>query len=61
MYEKYAAARDAKGMNDSQVSAATGISRSTFSDWKAKRSEPKLKKLSLIAKALGKPLEYFID
>ena len=60
MYEKYVAARDAKGMNDNQVSTATGIGRSTFSDWKAGRSTPKLDKLVKIATVLDKPIEYFI-
>ena len=46
MYEKYVALRDAKGVTDKDVSVATGIGMSTFSDWKSGRSKPKVEKLS---------------
>jgi transcriptional regulator with XRE-family HTH domain len=61
MYEKYVAVRDEKGMNDNQVAKKAGIGRSTFSDWKKGRSQPKYKKLCKIAAALDKPVEYFLE
>lgn len=61
MYEKYVAIRDAKGVTDYEVSKQTGISQSTFSDWKSGRSKPKLDKLLLIAKYFGVSLEYFVE
>lgn len=50
MYAKYVKLRDAKGVSDANVSNATGIPRSTFTDWKSGRSNPKLEKLLKIAK-----------
>ena len=49
--------RDSKNLNDSAVSKATGIERSTFSDWKSGRSKPKLEKLIKIADFLGVTLD----
>ena len=56
-YSVYAASRDANGMNDSQVSKATGIATSTLSEWKAGTYVPKVDKLLKIAEALQVPLE----
>lgn len=53
MYEKYVAIRDARGMTDYEVAKISGIPRSTFSDWKTGRSEPKLPKLLKVAEALN--------
>lgn len=53
MYEKYAEARDRKGLNDNQVAKTAGISRSTFTEWKHGRSKPKTDKLVKIAAVLG--------
>lgn len=41
MYEIYCKLRDAKGMKDADVARETGITKSTFSDWKNGRSNPK--------------------
>lgn len=60
MYEKYAKLRDRLGLLDTDVAKATGIGRSTFSDWKSGRSVPKNDKLQKIADALGVDLNYFI-
>lgn len=49
MYDKYAKIRDSRGLNDTEVSKATGVPRSIFSDWKAGRSNPKLDKIQAIA------------
>ena len=53
MYEVYARLRDEKGVRDATIAKATGIGRSTFSDWKNCRSTPKDEKLQKIADYLG--------
>ena len=60
MYEKYVELRDARGLSDYAVAAATVINSSTFSDWKSGRSKPKLEKLMKIAVYFGVPLEELI-
>lgn len=57
-YEIYAQIRDQKGFKDGQVSAGTGVARSTFSDWKHGRSNPKIDKLEKIAKFLGVSVDF---
>jgi len=52
-YERYAAIRDEKGKIDADVSRESGVPQSTFSDWKAERSAPKIEKLLKIAEAMG--------
>ena len=44
----------------SDVSNATGIVASTFSDWKKGKSVPKTEKLALLAKYFGVTIEYFL-
>ena len=61
MYSKYVELRDKKGVNDANVSDATGIPRSTFTDWKNGRSKPKLVKLMKIAKFFDVSVEEFIE
>lgn len=61
MYEKYSALRDKRHITDYRVAKATGITKSTFSDWKNGRSEPKLDKLKKIADYFGVPIEYFLE
>ena len=60
MYEKYVALREKSGISDYRVSEATGITKSTFSDWKSGRSSPKIDKLKKIADFFGVPIEYFL-
>lgn len=60
MYEKYVKLRDSKGLTDYKVSLDTGITKSTFTDWKTGRSEPKLEKLAKIAEYFGVTVDYFI-
>lgn len=60
-YIKYAGLRDERGETDYQVAAATDIGRSTFSDWKSGRSQPKIGKLTRIARHFDVPLEFFTD
>lgn len=52
-YERYCRIRDSKGFKDADVAKATGIYKSTFSDWKYGRSVPKIDKLQKIADFLG--------
>ena len=61
MYEIYCKLRDSKGMKDSDVAKATGITKSTFSDWKSGRSVPKADKLLSLAKYFDVPVEYFLE
>ena len=43
-----------------RVSKSTGISASTFSDWKSGRSVPKIDKIKLIADFFDVPIEYMM-
>lgn len=58
MYDIYCKLKDAKKVRDSEVAKATGITKSTFSDWKSGRSNPKQDKLQKIAEYFGVSLEY---
>ena len=53
MYEIYVKLRDKKGVRDADVSKATGVTKSTFTDWKKGRSSPKDEKLQKIADYFG--------
>lgn len=61
MYTKYVALRDEKGVSDYRVAQDTGITKSTFTDWKNGRSEPKIDKIKKIADYFNKPIEYFLE
>ena len=43
MYERYCELRDSKGYKDADIAKGTGITRSTFTDWKNGRSIPTTK------------------
>lgn len=58
MYEIYCKLRDERGLKDADVVKATGITKSTFSDWKSGRSKPKHDKLQKIADYFEVTLEY---
>lgn len=60
MYETYCKLRDKKGLKDSDIARMTGITKSTFSDWKAGRSSPKNEKLKKIADCLGVTVDYLM-
>lgn len=60
MYEKYVSLRDKKGVTDYRVSVDTGITKSTFTDWKTGRSKPKVDKLQILADYFGVPVEFFL-
>lgn len=61
MYERYVELRDKKGVTDYRVSEDTGITRSTFTDWKNGRSQPKIDKLKILADYFGVSIEYFLE
>lgn len=61
MYENYLKLKALKGCKDSDVAKATGITKSTFSDWKNGRSTPKNDKLRKIANYFGVSLEYLMS
>lgn len=61
MYERYLKLRDDKGVTDSKVATETGITQSTFTDWKSGRSKPKLEKLKKIAEYFGVDIGYFVE
>ncbi|MEA4816897.1 MAG: helix-turn-helix transcriptional regulator [Lachnospiraceae bacterium] len=60
MYEKYVALRDKKKLSDYKVSQMTGITKSTFTDWKNGKSKPKIDKLQKIANYFGVEITYFL-
>lgn len=60
MYSKYIKIRDEKGITDYRVAKATGITKSTFSDWKSGRSIPKSAKLKILAEYFDVSIEYFL-
>ena len=60
MYNRYCELRDRLGVNDAAVSKATGINRSTFSDWKSGRSTPKRDKLQKIADYFHVSIDYLM-
>lgn len=60
MYTRYCILRDEKGLKDADVSKETGITKSTFTDWKKGKSKPNADKVLLIAKVLGTTVEYLM-
>lgn len=61
MYNKYVEFRDERGLTDYKVSLDTGISKSTFTDWKNGRSKPKIEKLRKIAEYFNVSITEFIE
>ena len=61
MYEKYVELRDLRNLTDYRVSEDTGITKSTFPDWKSGRSKPKMDKLKILADYFGVSIEYFLE
>ena len=58
-YQNYAEIRDAKGMKDFQVAPETGVSPSTFTDWKTGKSTPAFGNIVKIAEYLNvSPIEF---
>ena len=61
MYQKYVELRNLKGVTDYRVAVETGITKSTFTDWKKGRSKPKFDKLIILAKYFEVKVEFFIN
>ena len=61
MYEIYCKLRDQAHVKDADVVRATGITKSTFSDWKNGRSNPKLEKLQKIADYFGVDVNFLMN
>lgn len=59
MYEKYRKLRDARGVNDFEVSKATDIASSTLYSWRDGEYTPKVDKISKLAEYFGVSLDYF--
>lgn len=60
MYEQFANLLDLYHVKVAEVSRATGIHPSTFSDWKSGKSKPKLDKMQKIADFFGVTVEYLM-
>lgn len=61
MYKKYKELLDKSNKTSYQVSKATGISQTAFSNWKSGRSEPGLESLKKLADYFGVSIEYFLE
>lgn len=61
MYEKYVLLRDKARVTDYRVAMDTGITKSTFTDWKTGRSKPKVEKLKILADYFKVPFDYFLE
>lgn len=60
MYEIYCKLRDEKGVKDADVARETGITKSTFTDWKNGRSIPGNEKMKKIADYFSVSLDYLL-
>ena len=60
-YEKLQKLMDERNIRPIDVSRATNIGTSSFTDWKTGRSNPKLDKLQILADYFGVPVSYFTD
>lgn len=61
MYQKLCILMEQRGETAYQVSKATGISQSAFSNWKAGATKPGTRNLIALAKHFGVPMEYFVE
>ena len=59
MFEAYRMLRDERGLTDYAVAMATGIPRSTFTEWKQGRYQPKIEKIARLARFFGVTIGYF--
>lgn len=60
MYETFKKLIDERNITSYKVSKDTGISQTTFSDWKAGKSKPKADKLKILADYFGVSVDVFI-
>ena len=61
MYKKYIELRDKRKVTDYKVAIETGITKSTFADWKSGRSKPKADKLKRLADYFDVSIKYFLE
>ncbi|MDR7815141.1 helix-turn-helix domain-containing protein [Lacrimispora sp.] len=61
MYQKLCGLMEVTGETAYQVSKATGISQTAFSNWKAGISNPGTKSLVALAKHFNVSMEYFME
>lgn len=61
LYEKFVELLEKTNKTAYQVSKDTGITKSTFSDWKCGRSKPKVEKLKILADYFGVSIEHFLE
>ena len=61
MYEKFVALLEKSGKTAYRVAQDTGITASTFSDWKSGKSAPKVDKLKILADYFGVTVDYFVS
>ena len=61
MYEIYQKLLDEKGLKNSDVSRATGISNMTLSDWKNGNTKPKTDTMKKIANFFGVSVDYLME
>ena len=60
MYEIFEKLMNEKGVRFADVAKGSGVSYSTFTDWKAGRQTPKTEKLSKIADYFGVTIDYLV-
>ncbi len=60
-YARYCELRDKCGFKDSYVAEKSGVTKSTFSDWKAGRYIPKRDKMEKIARVLNVSVDYLMN
>lgn len=60
MYSIFEQLLHERGLRMADVSKATGISYSSFTDWKAGRSRPKYERMKLIADFFGVSVDYLL-
>lgn len=61
MYQKLCELMEQRGETAYQVSKATGVSQTAFSNWKAGAANPGTRSLAALARHFGVPMEYFLD
>lgn len=61
MYKKFAELLEKTNKTSYRVAKDTGITPSTFTDWKNGRSKPKLEKLKILADYFGVSIEFFLE
>lgn len=60
MYERFVTLLDDRGLKAADVTRATGIKSTVFSEWKKGKSSPNADKLVKIAEYLGTTVEYLV-